>query len=68
MVSAVTMALLIFLLAFLGAEWGPGIARPLRLWGRRVQVVSAVVVILVGAALVYAGVNDHVWDRLILGM
>lgn len=61
------MALLIFLLAFLGSEWGPAVARPLRLWGHRVQVVSAVVLLVVGAALAYAGVNDHVWDRVILG-
>ena len=61
------MGVLIFLLSFLGAGWGPAIARPLRMWGRRVQVVAAVVILLVGLALLYEGVNPGVWDRLILG-
>lgn len=62
------MAVLIFTMTFLGASWGPAVARPLRLWGRRVQVVAALVIIVVGLALTYAGLNDHVWDKLILGM
>lgn len=66
LVFAVTMGVMIFMLAFLGASWGPALARPLRLWGRRVQVVAAVVIILVGVALIYAGINPGVWDRLIL--
>ena len=62
------MAVLIFLMTFLGAAWSPAaVARPLRIWGRRIQVVAALVMIVVGAALLYAGVNDHVWDDLILG-
>ncbi len=60
------MGLLIFLLAFLGASWGVAVARSLRLWGRRIQVVGAVVIVLVGAALLYAGINPGVWDRLVL--
>ncbi|MEE9248016.1 MAG: hypothetical protein V3U79_04885 [Dehalococcoidia bacterium] len=42
------------------------VARSLRLWGRRIQVVGAVVIVLVGAALLYAGINPGVWDRLVL--
>ncbi len=61
------MAVLIFVMTFLGAAWGPAVARPLRIWGRRVQVVAALVIIVVGVALLYGAVNDHVWDRLILG-
>lgn len=61
------MAVLIFLLALLAASWGPRVARPLRVFGRRVQVVSAVVILVVGAALVYeGGFNPGFWDRLIL--
>jgi cytochrome c biogenesis protein CcdA len=60
------MGLVIFMLAFLGASFGSALGRPLRLWGRRVQVAAAVVIILVGGALIYAGINPGVWDRLIL--
>ncbi len=66
MIFAVTMVLLVFLLAFLGATSGPALTRSLRVWGRRVQVVTALVIVLVGAALVYSGVNPGVFDRLIL--
>ncbi len=45
---------------------GPGIALSLRAWGRRIQVAAAALIILVGLALVYAGANPGVFDRLIL--
>ena len=60
------MGLLVFLLAFLGATSGPALARPLRVWGRRVQAVAALVIVLVGAALVYASVNPGIYGRLLL--
>lgn len=60
------MGLLIFLLSFLGAASGPALARPLRVWGRQVQAVAAVVIMLVGVALVYSGVNPGVYMRLLL--
>ena len=60
------MGLLVFFLSFLGATSGPALAAPLRMWGRRVQVVSGVIILLVGAALVYAGANPGFFDRLLL--
>ena len=60
------MGLLIFVLAFLGSSLGPGVSVPLRLWGRRVQAVSALVIILVGGALIYSGVNPGAFGRLVL--
>lgn len=61
------MGLLIFVIAFSGASVGPAVARPLRRWGARVQKVAAGVLIVVGTALIYAGVEPGIWDRLILG-
>ncbi len=66
LIFAITMGLLVFMLAFLGSTSGPALTRSLLVWGRRVQVVTALVIILVGAALVYSGVNPGVFDRLIL--
>ena len=66
LIFAITMGLLVFLLAFLGSTSGPALTRSLRVWGRRVQVVTALVIVLVGAALVYSGANPGVLDRLIL--
>ncbi len=66
LIFAVTMGLLVFLLAFLGAASGPALTRSLRVWGRRVQVVAAGVILVVGAALVYASANPGVYGRLIL--
>lgn len=66
LIFAIVMGLLIFSMSFLGASLGPGIATPLRLWGRRVQVVSAVVIVLVGAALIYASANPGFLKSLIL--
>ena len=60
------MGLLVFLLSFLGATSGPALMRSLRVWGRRVQVAAVLVLVLVGAALVYSGLNPGVFDRLIL--
>ncbi len=48
------------------ASLGPAVAVPLRLWGRRIQVLSAVVIVLVGGALIYSGINPGFFDRLIL--
>ncbi len=55
-----------FILSFLGTSLGPAVAVPLRLWGRRIQVLSAVLIVLVGGALIYSGVNPGFFDRLIL--
>ena len=60
------MGLLVFLMSFLGTTSGPALAVPLRLWGRRVQVVSGVIIILVGAVLVYAAANPGALNRLLL--
>ncbi len=61
------MGVLIALIATVGASAGQGLVRPLRVWGRRVQVVGALMIVLVGAALIYAGFNPGFWDRLVLG-
>jgi cytochrome c biogenesis protein CcdA len=66
LIFAVTMGLLIFLLSFLGAASGPALAIPLRLSGRRIQKVSGVIIMLVGAALIYASANPGLFDRLLL--
>ena len=60
------MGLLIFLISFLGTTSGPALTRSLRVWGRRVQVVAAVVIVLVGVSMVYASANPGVYDRLLL--
>ena len=60
------MGLLVFLMSFLGATSGPALAVPLRLWGRCVQVASGVIIILVGAVLVYAAANPGAFSRLLL--
>ena len=60
------MGLLIFLISFLGTTSGPALTRSLRVWGRRVQVVAAVVIVLVGVAMVYSSANPGVYDRLLL--
>ncbi len=61
------MGVLIALIATLGASAGQGLVRQLRAWGRRIQVVGALMIVLVGAALIYAGINPGFWDRLVLG-
>ena len=62
------MGLLIFVLAFLGSSFGPTVTVALRVWGRRIQAVSTLLIILVGAALIYSGANPGFFDRLILPM
>jgi cytochrome c biogenesis protein CcdA len=66
LIFAVTMGLLIFFMSFLGATSGPALAIPLRLWGRRIQKVSGVIIILVGGALIYASANPGLFARLLL--
>ena len=66
-IFAVTMGVLIALIATLGASAGQGLVRPLRAWGGRIQVVGALMIVLVGVALIYAGINPGFWDRLVLG-
>ncbi len=69
MLFAFVMALLVFIMSFLGSSWGPALARPLRLWGRRIQIGAAIIVLLVGAALVYTSVvSPEFFDRLMLDM
>ncbi len=62
------MGLLIFILAFLGSLLGPALTVALRVWGRRTQAVSGLLIILVGGALIYSGANPGLFDRLILPM
>lgn len=68
LIFAITMGLLIFILAFLGSSLGPAVAVPLRIWGRRIQKVSTLLIIVVGGALIYSGFNPGLFDRLILPM
>ncbi len=65
LIFAVTMGLLMFTMVFLGASIGPALAVPLRVWGRRVQAVSTGLIILVGAALIYASTNPGIFGRLV---
>ena len=60
------MGSLVFIMSVLGTTSGPALAVPLRLWGRRIQVVSAVILLLVGAALIYASLNPGLFDSLLL--
>ena len=62
------MGLLIFVLSFLGSSFGPAVTVALRVWGRRIQAVSTLLIILVGCALIYSGANPGFFDRLILTM
>ncbi len=66
-IFATTMAVLVFTLAFLGATAGPSLTRLLRVWGRRVQVVAALMIFFVGATLVYSALNAGAFNRAILG-
>ena len=66
LILGTTMGLLIFFMSFLGATAGPALAIPLRLWGRRIQVVSGVIIVLVGGILIYASTNPGFFDRLLL--
>ena len=60
------MGSLVFIMSALGATSGPALAVPLRLWGRRVQVVSAIIIVLVGVTLIYASFNPGLFDSLLL--
>jgi len=66
LIFAATMGLLVFLMSFLGATSGPALAVPLRVWGRRVQVASGAIIVLVGSALIYASTNPGLFMRLLL--
>ena len=61
------MATLIFLLAMLGATAGPSLTRSLRVWGRRVQVVAALMILSVGTVIVYSAFDAGTLSRAILG-
>ena len=61
-----TMGVSVFLLAFLGATSGPSITRSIRIWGRKVQAVAGLVLVLVGAALIYSAIDPGVYRRLLL--
>ena len=60
------MGVSIFLLAFLGATSGPSITRSIRIWGRKVQAVAGLALVLVGFALIYSGIDPGVYRRLLL--
>ncbi len=64
---ALTMGLVVFLIALIGSSTASVLARPLRRWGHWVQVAAAGVIILVGAALIANGISPGVWQRLVLG-
>ena len=66
LIFAITMGLLIFSLAFLGATAGQGLARALRHWGRRIQKVSALLLVLIGATLIFASANPGFLEGLLL--
>ena len=61
-----TMGVSVFLLAFLGATSGPSITSSIRIWGRKVQAVAGLTLVLVGAALIYSGIDPGVYGRLLL--
>lgn len=61
------MAVLVFTLALLGATAGQSLTRSLRVWGRRVQVVTALIILFVGATLVYGAFDAGALNRAILG-
>ncbi len=60
------MAIIVFSVAMLGSSAGPQFAKILRGWGRRIQFVSAWILIMVGAALLYASSKPGLFDQLIL--
>ncbi len=61
------MATLVFILAMLGATAGQSLTRSLRVWGRRVQVVTALMILFVGTAILYASLDAGALNRAILG-
>ncbi|MCH8103501.1 MAG: hypothetical protein IIB28_10160 [Chloroflexi bacterium] len=60
------MGILVFLLAFLGASSGAGLVVAMRVWGRRIQWASALLIIGVGALMIYSGISPGTFDALIL--
>ncbi len=65
-VFAATLGGIVFLLAFLGGSAAQGWTRGLRTWGRRLQSSAGIVILLVGIALIYSGVDPGVYRSLIL--
>lgn len=61
-----TMGVSVFLLAFLGTSAGPSFTSSIRIWGRKVQAVAGLVLVLVGGALIYSGIDPGVYRRLLL--
>ena len=61
-----TMGIIVFLLTFLGASSGAGLAVALRVWGRRIQWASALLIAAIGALLIYSGISPGTFDALIL--
>ena len=66
LIFGLTMGLLVFTLAYLGASSGQALARPLRRWSRLIQRVSAAIIIAIGAGLIYASLNPGVLMRWLL--
>ena len=66
LIFALTMGVLVSSMAFLGASSGPGLAVPLRVFGRRVQKFAGLVIVLVGGALVYSAIVGGGLDQLVL--
>jgi hypothetical protein len=62
-----TMGALVFLVALLGATAGEPLTRQLRLTGRRVQPVAALLIVGAGVALIYDGAT-HFFDRFVFGL
>ena len=66
LIFGATMGILVFLLTFLGASSGAGLVVALRVWGRRIQWASALLILAVGALLIYSGISPGTFDTLIL--
>ena len=62
---AITMGALVFLMAVLGSTASGSLARPLRLWGARVQPVAAALIVVAGVLLIFDGAS-HFFDALVL--
>jgi hypothetical protein len=56
---------LVFVMAVLGSGAGRSVARPLRLWGARVQPLAAALIMVAGVLLIYDGAG-HFFDGLVL--
>ncbi len=60
------MGILVFLLTFLGASSGAGLVVGLRVWGKRIQWASALLIMAVGTLMIYSGISPGTFDALIL--